>query len=158
MARPIRLEYPIWGQVFTLYSDAVIPRSWRARSGWRIRRPSVARRPGPTPAKRSIWTTRTGRAASASWPARWPAGWPASYAYCLTANPYHLLFETPEADLRLKEVTGPFALSRPRVSRSQGRIERGEPDRGLRLVLRRFDLPVAPRPPQGLGLDGPRRV
>jgi transposase len=62
------------------------------------------------------------------------------------------------ANLPLKQVAGRFAISRLWISRLQGRIERGEPDRGLRPLPRRFDLPIDPTPPQGPDFDLLRRV
>ncbi len=52
------------------------------------------------------------------------------------------------ANLPLKQVASQFGISPPWVSRIQGRIERGEIDRGLRRLPRRFNLPIGPKPPR----------
>jgi REP element-mobilizing transposase RayT len=57
------------------------------------------------------------------------------------------------ANLSIKEVAGLFGISQPWVSRIQGGIERGDGVRGLRPLLRRFDQPIAPKPPRVMDRD-----
>ena len=53
------------------------------------------------------------------------------------------------ANLPLKQVAGRFGISPPWVSRIQGRIERGETDRRLRRLLRRYNIPIGRESPRG---------
>ena len=51
-------------------------------------------------------------------------------------------------NLSVAAVTGRSGISQPRVSRIRDRIERGETDRGLRRLPRRFNPPIGPKPPR----------